>query len=400
MENLLTERIKDHLYYIGVNDRETQLFENMWPLPDGVAYNSFLMTGEKNIIIDLVKVNTVSSYIEKVQEILKEDSLDYIVINHVEPDHSSGILNILELYPDVKLICNKKTVPFLKTYYGIEDNLIVVSEGETLELGNRKLTFYMTPMVHWPESMVTYEEESKTLFSQDIFGGFGTLNGAIFDDQVKFDDNYYSETTRYFINIVGKYASQALKALNKLKDLEISTICPVHGPIWRKEPERIVKLYTDLAQQKVKDAVLIIYGSMYGNTERMAEAVARGVAKGGITDIRIRDVGKTPFSYLLAEAWETKGIILGSCSYNNNIFPPMSFLMEELKQQKMKNNIWGIFGSYSWSGGALKRLREFTEGNKCEVLERQPEIQGAANEEELRELIQLGEDMARAILES
>lgn len=398
MENLLTEQINDHLYYIGVNDRQTELFENMWPLPDGVAYNSFLMTGEKNIIMDLVKVNTISTYIEKVQEILDGGDLDYIVIHHVEPDHSSGIKNILEIYPNVKIICNKKTAPFLKNFYNIEDNLIIVSEGETLELGNRKLTFYMTPMVHWPESMVSYEEETKTLFSQDIFGGFGTLNGAIFDDQVRFNDNYYSETTRYFINIVGKYASQALKALNKLSELEIKTICPVHGAIWRTNPEKIFNLYTDLAKQKVKDGVLIIYGSMYGNTERMAEAVARGVAKGGITDIKIRDVGKTPFSYLLAEAWETRGVILGSCTYNNNIFPPMSFLMEELKQQKMKNNIWGIFGSYSWSGGALKRLRGFVEENKCDVLDIQPEIQGAADEEELRELIKLGEEMAKAII--
>lgn len=397
MENLLTEKINEHLYYVGVNDRETQLFENMWPLPDGVSYNSYIMTGEKNIALDLVKVNTVGNFIEKIKEILEGKDLDYIVIHHAEPDHSSALPSILELYPNVQIICNKKTLPFLKNYYGVEDNLIVVSEGETLELGNRKLTFYMTPMVHWPESMVSYEEETKTLFSQDIFGAFGTLNGAIFDDQVKFNDYYYSEATRYFINIVGKYASQAAKALEKLKKLDIAAICPVHGPVWRTNPKLILDLYTNLANQKTKDGVLIVYGSMYGNTERMAEAVARGVARGGITDIRIRDVGKTSFSYLLAEAWETKGIILGSCSYNNNIFPPMGFLMDELSSQKMKNNIWAVFGSYSWSGGALKRLKSFVEENKYNVLENQLEIQGAANDEELEELIKLGEEMAKSI---
>lgn len=400
MENLFTEKIKEDIYYIGVNDRETQLFENMWPLPEGVAYNSFLIKSEKNIILDLVKINTFDTYIEKVKEILDGEDLHYIIINHVEPDHSSGILNMLKIYPDVKIVCNKKTLPMLKSYYDIEDNLIIVGDGETIELGNRKFTFYMTPMVHWPESMVCYDEDTKTLFSQDIFGGFGTLNGALFDDQVKFNDNYYSETTRYFINIVGKYASQALRALNKLDGLDIETICPVHGPIWRSNPGKIFNLYKELASQKTIDGVVIIYGSMYGNTQRMAEAVARGVAKGGVTDIKIRDISKTHFSYLLAETWKYKGVILGSCSYNNNIFPPMSFLMSELKHQKMKNNIWGLFGSYSWSGGAMKQLRQFTEDMKLNVLSRQPEIKGAASDEEIEELIALGEEMAKAILEN
>lgn len=398
MHNLLSEKIRDDLYYIGVNDRETHLFEGMWPLPDGVAYNSYLLTGEKNICIDLVKCLTFGKFIEKLREILGDKPLDYLVINHAEPDHSSGLLDLLEIYPDIKIICNKKTVPFLDNYYAVKDNVIVIGEGETIEVGDKKLTFYMTPMVHWPESMVTYEEETGTLFSQDIFGGFGTLNGAIFDDQVKFDDYYYSEATRYFINIVGKYAQQAQKALNKLKNLNIKTICPAHGCVFRANPKKIFDLYCDLAYQKTRDGVVIIYGSMYGNTERMAEAVAKGVAKGGITDIRIRDVGKTSFSYLLSDTWRYKGVILGSCSYDNHLFPPMQFLLSELRHQRLKNNIWGLFGSYSWSGGALKNLKAFAEEQKLNILDRQLEIQGAANDEELEELIKLGEDMAKAIL--
>lgn len=401
MENLLTVPINDHLYYIGVNDRDTELFEAMWPLPDGVAYNSYLMTGEKNILLDLVKVNTVSNFIAKLQEVLGDKPLDYIVVHHAEPDHSSAILNILEIYPEAKIICNKKTVDFLENYYDIKENLIIVKDGETLEIGNRKLTFYMTPMVHWPESMVSYEEETKTLFSQDIFGGFGTLDGGIFDDELRFDDYYLDETRRYFINIVGKYAKQALRSLEKLATtLEIKTICPVHGPVWRKDPKRILDLYISLSKQEVQDGVVIIYGSMYGNTRKMAETVARGVIRGGIHDVRIRDVSKTPFSYLLADAWKYKGVILGSCSYNNDLFPPMKFITEEFKAQKMQNNIWGIFGSYSWSGGAMKNLKAFAEEAKCNLLERQPEIKGAANKEELAELMQLGEDMAKAILAS
>ena len=399
MGNLLTEQINDHLHYIGVNDRITHLFEGMWPLPRGIAYNSYLMTGEKNILIDLVKITTVGEFIEKLQEVLGDKPLDYIVVDHAEPDHSSSILSILEIYPEAKIVCNKKTVAFLENYYNIKDNLIIVSDGETVELGNRKLTFYMTPMVHWPESMVCYEEETKTLFSQDIFGGYGTLDGGIFDDQITFTEDYLDEIRRYFINIVGKYAKQALMSLKKLgSTLDIAMICPDHGPIWRKDPKRIIDLYVSLASQDVEDGVLIIYGSMYGNTERMAEAVARGISRAGVKNIKICDVSETPFSYLLADAWKYKGIILGSCSYDNDLFPPMKFITEEFKHQKMKNNIWGIFGSYSWSGGAMKNLVQFTEDAKLNVLERKPEIKGAASDEELEELMKLGEDMAKAIL--
>ncbi|WBW50264.1 FprA family A-type flavoprotein [Peptoniphilus equinus] len=399
MEQLFTEKIHDNLYYIGVNDRITTLFERMWPLPDGVAYNSYLLTGEKSICMDLVKDFTVKDFLSKVDEVLEGKPLDYLVINHVEPDHSSGIDEVLSRYPDLHIVCNKKTVPMLKNYYNIEDNLIVVGDGESLKLGDHEFTFYMTPMVHWPESMVCYEPATKTLFSQDIFGGFGTLNGAIFDDQVKFNDYYHSETTRYFINIVGKYATQALRALKKVGELDIETICPVHGVVWRSNPRFIIDLYTALAEQKTVPGVVIIFGSMYGNTQRMAEAVAKGVAEGGITDIRIHDIANTPQSYLLADTWKYRGVILGSCSYNNNIFPPMSFLMEELHHQKMKNNIWGFFGSYSWSGGAMKRFKAFSDELKLDTLSLQPEIQGAATKEEIEQLKELGRQMARRILE-
>lgn len=399
MENLVSVPIKDDIYYIGTNDRHTELFEGMWPLPNGVAYNSFLVKGEKNIVIDMVRVNTMSIYLEKLKEVLGDEELHYIIINHMEPDHSSGLHSVLERYPNVQLICNKKAVPMLENFYNVTENIITVAEGETLKLGDREFTFYMTPMVHWPESMVTYEAASKTLFSQDIFGGFGTLDGVVFDDQIEFDEHFLGETTRYFINIVGKYAKQALAALNKLGGLDIETICPVHGPIWRENPQRIIDLYTSLAKQETKKSCVVIYGSMYGNTERMAEAVAKGLAKGGVKDVRVRDISKTSNSYLLSEAWRNKGIVIGSCSYDNNLFPPMDYLMNELSHQRMKNNVWGIFGSYSWSGGALKNLKRYMEEGKCNVLDTQLEIQGAATDEEILQLIAFGKEMAKKILE-
>lgn len=400
MKNLLSQKIRDDLFYIGVNDRNTQLFEAMWPLPDGVAYNSYLVKGSKNILFDLVKETEQIDFFEKLREVLGPDEkIDYLIINHMEPDHTSGIVALLARYPDVKIITNKKALPFLKNFYDVEKNIDLVEDGQTIQLGDHDFTFYMTPMVHWPESMVAYEEKTKTLFSQDIFGGFGTLDGAIFDDQVEFDKYYLDETNRYFINIVGKYAQQAVKALEKLAPLEIKMICPDHGPIWRKNPKKIMEIYTSLAKQETEKGVVIIFGSMYGNTERMAQAVAKGVAEAGLTNIRMHDVSKTAQSYLLADCWKYKGVILGSCSYNNNIFPVMGFLLQELKHQRMKNNIWGFFGSYSWNGGAMKEFKKFVEENKCNTLESFPEIQGSATDEELEELKNLGREMAKRILE-
>ncbi len=398
MENLLSVPIKDDIYYVGTNDRTTPLFEGMWPLPHGIAYNSFIIKGEKNIIVDLVRVNTVSVYLDKIKEILDGEDLDYIIINHMEPDHTSSIKAVLDIYPNAKLITNKKAVALLESYYDIDDNIEVVKDGDTLKLGDREFTFYMTPMVHWPESMVTYEAATKTLFSQDIFGGFGTLDGAIFDDQIEFTKRYLEESTRYFINIVGKYSQQALKALGRLAALDIELICPVHGPVWRDNPKRIIDLYTSLAKQETIDGCVVIYGSMYGNTEQMAEAVAKGLVKGGLKDVKIRDITKTSNSYLLSDIWRYKGVILGSCSYDNNLFPPMDYLLSEISHQRMKNNYWGIFGSYSWSGGALKTLKKYMEDGKYDVLETQPEIKGSANDEEIETLIAFGEEMAAKIL--
>ncbi len=400
MDNLLSQKIDENFYYIGVNDRLTHKFEGMWPIPDGVAYNSYLVKGKANILIDTVKLNTITVFLERLSDTLDGEDLDYIIIDHVEPDHSSGLTTIMDKYPKAKIVCNKRTVQFLDNYYGIkEDKLIIVSDGETIELGDKKYTFYLTPMVHWPESMVCYEEETGILYSQDIFGGFGTLDGAIFDDQIDFDDQYLDETTRYYINIVGKYSKQALAALNKLAGLKINMICPDHGPIWRKDPLRIVDLYTRLAKQETTDGVIIVYGSMYGNTERMAEAVAQGVVEGGVGVVKISDITKIDMSYILSDTWKHKGVILGSCSYDNDIFPPMDNLLNDLKHQKMKNNIWGVFGSYSWSGGAMKRLKGFIEDQKLDCIDIMPEVQGAANSDEIAQLKELGREMARRILE-
>ena len=312
MNTVSVEILKD-LYYMGVNDRDTNLFENMWPLPEGVAYNSYLIVDEKTALLDTVKITKVNGFIENLKKNLNGRDLDYLVIHHMEPDHSGCYLSVLDIYPNLTFVGNKKARAMFKDYLDMEpENFIEVKEGDTLSLGKRTLTFVNTPMVHWPESMVSYEITDKILFSQDIFGGFGALNGTIFDDEMNFDF-FRDEIRRYYSNIVGKYSKQAAKALEKVKTLEINVICPVHGIVWRSHPNMIIDEYIRLANQINEEGVVIAYGSMYGNTEKMADTLARYLAEEGIKNVKVFDVSKTHVSYILSEIWKYKGFILGSC---------------------------------------------------------------------------------------
>ena len=396
--NTLSVQINDFLYYIGVNDRETTLFENQWPLDKGVTYNSYLIRDEKTALLDTVKITKVDSFVEKLDEALDGRDLDYLVVHHMEPDHSGSIQFIQKLYPNVKLVGNKKTAEFLKGFYNIdEENVIIVKEGEILDLGEHQLQFFMTPMVHWPESMISYEAKSKIVFSQDIFGGFGALDGPIFDDEINWE-YYANETSRYYSNIVGKYSKQAQNALKKLKGVEISMICPVHGPVWRSNPDRILTMYKNLATWQVEEGVVIAYGSMYGNTERIAEAIARELAVQGIKNVQIFDVSKTHSSYIQNEIWKYRGLILGSCTYNNSLFPPMKNLVSILEENKMQNHTIAVFGSYSWSGGALKELKAFAESQKFEMIEESLEVKNAAKPEDLEQAKVIAQKMAKNLL--
>lgn len=390
---LLSVKMNDFLYYVGVNDRDTHLFENIWPLENGVSYNSYLIVAEKTALLDTVKITKVSDFTTKLREAIGDRDLDYLVVHHMEPDHSGSIETIRELYPNVKIVGNKKTIEFLNEFYGITDNLVEIKDGESLDLGSRKLTFYTTPMVHWPESMVSYEEYSKTLFSQDAFGGFGALDGTIFDDEINLDF-YHSETRRYYSNIVGKFSKSVQFALKKLSPLDIKMVCPVHGPIWRANPGKIIELYDKWSSYQVEEGVIICYGSMYGNTQTMAEVITRELAEQGIKNIKIFDVSKTHHSYILSEIWKYKAVILGSCTYNNDMFPVMSNLVNTLRMNKIENHLIGVFGSYSWSGGAVKSLKEFAEDGKYELIEPVVEAKCTAKEADIEELKKLAKNIA------
>lgn len=391
-------KVNDYLTYLGVNDRETQLFENQWPLPHGISYNAYLIKDGKNCLMDTVKVTEVDQFLSALQDGLDGRDLDYIVVHHVEPDHSSSLSIVRSLYPKAKLVGNKKTFDLLKNFYQIDDaEKIVVDDGDSLDLGERKLTFYKTPMVHWPESMVSFIESDGVLFSQDIFGTYGALDGAIFDDEMSDWPQYADDSARYYVNIVSKYNAMAGNALKKLGGLDIKMICPDHGIIWRSQPEKVIQLYKDLTDFKVETSVTVVYGSMYGNTRAMAEIVARELAKEGIEKIKIFDVSKTNASYIQTECWKSRGIILGSCTYDKKLFPPMKHLTGLLDENKMKNHVLGIFGNYSWASGALEGLKDFAEAQKgYEVIEPQPNIQSSAKAEDRKAL----KEMARAVAEA
>lgn len=394
--NTLSVPILENLHYIGVNDRDTRLFENMWPLEDGVSYNSYLLTGEKTALLDTVKITKVDHFLDKIREVLGDRPLDYLVVHHMEPDHSGSIRAVIDAYPGITIVGNKKTAEFLNNFYRVTDRIKIVADKETLDLGTHRLTFYTTPMVHWPESMVSFEETTGTLFSQDAFGGFGALNGPIFDDEINWE-YYAGETRRYFTNIVGKFSKQVQAALKKLQGLDIKMICPVHGPIWRENPGKIIDLYDRLSRYESEEGVVIVYGSMYGNTEVMAETIARTLAEEGVKNIRIYDVSKTHNSYILSDIWLYRGLILGSCTYNNFLFPLMHNLLNVIKMNRLQNHILGMFGSYSWSGGALKALKEFGDSCDYDVIETTAEAKGAPTKEDLELCRQIAVEMANKL---
>lgn len=392
-------KINENYTYVGVNDRETERFEGQWPLPNGVSYNSYIVRGEKTALMDCVKVTKIDDFKEKIEEALGGKPLDYLVVHHMEPDHSSSIEFVREWYPDVKIVGNKATRLMLKAFYGI-DEIVEVGEGDTIDLGEGiELTFYRTPMVHWPESMVSYEKKYKTLFSQDAFGSFGTLDGGIFDDELNWA-YYENEARRYFTNIVGKFYAQVRPALKKLSALDIKQIFPVHGPLHRSNPERIVKCYEDWCNLKTEEGVVIVYGSMYGNTARAAEVFARALAEEGIKNIRIFDVSKTHASFIQSEIWKYKGLVVASCTYNNGLFFPMVALCHILKANRLTNRVFATFGSYSWSGGALDALKTFGEECKYDMIDDFVEFKSAPTKEDLEHLREVAKKMAARIRET
>ena len=361
------KEIANQIYYVGVNDRQKTLFENMWPLPYGVSYNAYLIVDEKTVLIDTVDVCYSDLFLKKVAEALQGRTLDYLIVNHMEPDHAGSIRLHRQQYPGVKIVGNTKTFGMLAGFHGITDGLYEVKEGDTLNTGVHQLTFYMAPMVHWPEVMVTYDATDKILFSADAFGTYGTLDGAVVDKDMDCS-HYWDEMVRYYANIVGKYGNPVQRALQKLSALEIQTICSTHGPVWQEHVAKAVGIYDRLSRYEAEEGVVILYGSMYGHTEQMAEVIASALADQGVKRIVMHNVSKTPASYILADVFRYKGIIVGSPTYSNQLFPEVEAVLSKIELREVKNRLFGYFGSFSWAGAAVKRLAAFGEKMKWETV--------------------------------
>lgn len=363
---LNTEIAKD-LFYVGVNDRIKHKFENMLPLPYGVSYNSYLLVDEKVALIDTVEISFGDVFMHKIQSQLKGRQIDYLIINHMEPDHSGSLSLLRKYYPNVTLVGNKKTMEMVQGYYGIDDNTLEVSDGETLFLGRHKLQFHLTPMIHWPETMMTFDETENVLFSGDAFGCFGTLDGGVIDSEMNLD-KYWDEMYRYYANIVGKYGAPVQKALQKLTPLDIKIICSTHGPVWKEQASRAVDIYDQLSRYEAKEGAVVVYGSMYGNTERMAEAVAQGLVQNGIKNVVLHNVSVTDASDILRDIFKYKGLVIGSPTYCNDLYPEIDSLLKKIEIRGIKKRDFAYFGSYSWAGVSNKKLAEFGEKMKWRVV--------------------------------
>lgn len=359
--------VKNGIWWVGVNDRRTHLFENYWPLPKGVAYNAYVVMDERIALIDTVEQGFLDDYIENVEAVCGERVPDFLVINHMEPDHSGSLRALLCRFPNLTLVGNAKTFPILNNYYGEHRNVLEVKEGSELLLGDRRLLFYMTPMLHWPETMVTYVPEEKLLFSGDIFGSFGSLDGGIFDDELDLD-YLDEEVSRYYSNIVGKYGGPAETALRKLSNVPIETICATHGPIWRSHVAEIVGKYGRWSRYETEPGVVIAFGSMYGHTEKTADLIARYLREAGVEKIRIYDTSKTHASYIINDIFRYRGVILGSPAYNGNLYPTVETLLNELSHMGIKNHYVAFFANKTWGGGTLKPFKVFAESIKWEMV--------------------------------
>lgn len=355
------QKLTDNIYYIGVNDRTTALFEGLWPLPAGVSYNSYLIDDEKTAVIDCVGPEFFEEHLANMRSVLGNRTVDYIVVNHMEPDHSGALALFRQFYPQARIVGNKKTISMLEGYYGIDGaDCIAVADGTTLELGRHTLSFHLVPMVHWPETMVTYDSTSGTLFSGDAFGCFGALNGTVLDTETDIEP-YFPEMRRYYSNIVGKYATPVQNALKKLAAINIKMICPTHGPVWTEAAGRVIAEYDRMSRYEAAEGAVVVYASMYGNTRQMAEEVARGLSEAGIRKIVVHDAARTPLSFILSDIFTYKGLAIGATTYNGDINPAVKAVLEAVKLREVKHRAMAAFGSFTWAGKAAKTISDFAD---------------------------------------
>ncbi len=399
------QEITNKIFYVGVNDRNKSLFEGLWPLPNGVSYNSYLIDDAKVCLVDTVEVDFFTQFIEHIHEAIGDRAIDYLVVNHMEPDHSGSIALIKKYYPNIHIVGNKKTFQMMQGFYGIEEGTVEVKNGDSIELGNHTLNFVLTPMVHWPETMVTLcvpsaatEPQQTVLFSGDAFGCFGALNGGIIDANINCD-TFWLEMVRYYSNIVGKYGTPVQNALKKLEGVKIDYICATHGPVWHQYIDKVIGIYDQLSKYETEAGLVICYGTMYGNTERAAEVIARAASQAGLKNIVMYNVSKTHHSYIIRDVFRYKGLIVGAPTYNTTLYHEMDVLLSELAGKDIKNHLLGWFGSYGWASKAVSEIQKWNDERlHYEPVGNPVEIKQSLTAETTAQCEALGRAMAERLL--
>lgn len=398
------KQIQEDLYWVGGTDRRLALFENMYPIPRGVSYNSYLVTDEQTVLLDTVDRAVSDIFLENIACVLGDRELDYLIVNHMEPDHCAVIGELLLRYPALKVVGNAKTITMIKQFYDFEvdSRAVIVKEGDTLSTGQHTFTFVMAPMVHWPEAMVTYDITRKILYSADAFGTFGAMNGNLYADEVNFDRDWMDDARRYYTNIVGKYGPQVQALLKKAAGLEIAMICPLHGPVWRTDIAKFVEKYDRWSSYRPEEAaVLIAYGSVYGHTENAANILAAKLADLGIRNIAMYDTSATHPSYILSEAFRCSHIVFASSTYNNGIFTPMETLLADLKAHNLQNRKFALIQNGTWAPASGKLMCELLAGFKgFEQIGETVTLKSAVKQEQYQALNTLAEQIAASVGES
>lgn len=386
-------KVTNDLYWVGGSDRRLELFENLFPIPRGVSYNSYLLLDEKTVLFDTVDNSIGRQFLDNITALLNGRTLDYLVVNHMEPDHCSMIADLMLRYPDMQIIGNAKTFPMIRQFYALdpEGKTIAVKEGDTFSSGTHTFRFLMAPMVHWPEVMLTYDETDKVLFSADAFGTFGALNGAIFNDEMDFDRDWLDDARRYYTNIVGKYGMQVQNVLKKASTLDIRIICPLHGPIWRNNLAYLLEKYDIWSSYRPEvKGVMIAYASMYGNTENLANVLACKLADAGITNLTVHDVSRSDVSELIADSFKYSHIVLASPTYNGGVYPAMSNLLEDMNALGIKNRTVAVLGNGTWAPTSAKLMEaRLAEMKGMTLLTENFAVKSALQDDQLEDLDEL-----------
>ncbi|MDD7483772.1 MAG: FprA family A-type flavoprotein [Clostridia bacterium] len=396
------QKMKDDLYYVGGSDRRLALFENIYPIPRGVSYNAYVVRDEKTVLLDTVDQSVAPLFFENLTHVLGSRGLDYIIVNHMEPDHSATLKETMQRYPFAKVVCNAKTLPMIRQFFGKvdDDRVVIVKEGDELCTGRHTFTFVMAPMVHWPEAMVTFDKTDGVLYSADAFGTFGALSGNLYADEVNFERDWLDDARRYYVNIVGKYGIQVQVLLKKAGTLPITMICPLHGPVWRENLGWFLEKYDRWSRYEPEEkGVVIACASIYGDTELACQILGTMLSERGVKDIALYDLSSTDVSVVLSESFRRSHLVLAASSYNGGVFTPMENLLNDLKAHNFQNRTVAVLENGTWAPSAGKCIRAALEGMKnLQVLDGLT-VRSALHDDQLPALEALADAIAASLRE-